>query len=198
MQRQQNTWTNALKSWFGLYSTPIAEAQMNVLNFYDEVMTFQITVDETPNAMQAVVDTGLGHTVIETTACADCASGKIDTASGAGGLTASATAVSGNLAQSTYSGVSGTTTLCIYEDAAYANAPTSVNIGSMPCTQDTKVHFANSVATPSKKATAYLGMALGKGKDRYGKQPDTTELLMNQFETATKLDADSKKFGLSL
>ena len=41
-------------------------------------------------------------------------------------------------------------------------------------------------------------MALGKGADRYGKTTPTNELIMNQFETAGRLSATSKKFGLAL
>jgi len=60
------------------------------------------------------------------------------------------------------------------------------------------VRFADVVATPTVGAVGYLGMAIGLDIDRYGKKPASDELLMNQFVTAGKLTASSKKFGLAL
>jgi len=88
---------------------------MQVLNYFDELYTIHIAVTETPKSMWVVVDTGLGNTVLETTSCALCDTGKISTAT-TGGLTLDATSsVSGNLPTSTYSGKSGTVTMCIYK-----------------------------------------------------------------------------------
>jgi len=124
----------------------------------------------------------LSHTVIETTACTNCASGKVNTGSGNGGITASATAVTGNLSvlnTKPYTGVSGTTTLCIYKNLAYATPPTSGNLANMPCIANAKVHFAKEVTGYNAKVNAYLGMALGKGADRQGSTPTSTDLIMN-------------------
>ena len=99
--------------------------------------------------MQATVDTGLGPTVLETTNCATCGSGKLNTASGNAGLTVTTTAVSGNLRETTYTGVTGTTTFCIYSSTkTVLTKPTSANIASMPCIASMKVQFANSVVKP--------------------------------------------------
>jgi hypothetical protein len=138
---------------------------MPALNWYDETFTFQMTVGDTPQKVQTIPDTGLAHTVIETTTCTACATGKVDVSSG-GGISKSSTAVTGSLADSTYTGFSGTATICIMKDGAYANPPTSANVPTMPCVENANVHFADSVAAPNKKATAYLGLALGEGQDR--------------------------------
>ena len=47
---------------------------MPMLNFIDETYTARITAGETPVAMWAVVDTALGHTVLETSSCSNCSS----------------------------------------------------------------------------------------------------------------------------
>ena len=180
-KKNKNRWFNEIRQWFGLYEAAVSETAMPVLNYSDETYTVRITVDETPNAMWAIVDTAMAHTVLETTSCASCGSGTINTASGAGGLTVSATAASGilNNPASTYSGFEGTTTFCIFETGDYSSAPTSVNVASMPCIQNFNVHWANSVTTPNTDAVAYLGMALGKGADSAGNTPATTSLLMD-------------------
>lgn len=141
---------------------------MPALNWYDETYTFMMTVDETGSKIQVVPDTALGPFVIETTTCTACATGKVDPAGGNAGIAATSTAVTGNLASSTYSGVEGTATVCIMKDGAYATAPTSANIATMPCIENAKVQFANEVSSPNKNANAYLGLALGGGGDRYG------------------------------
>ena len=79
-----------------------------------------MTAGENNTGLQAMIDTSLAHTVIETNACSDCDASAVDT-SGAG-LSVTATAVSGNLKSpsSTYDGVEGTATLCIYDaDSGY-------------------------------------------------------------------------------
>lgn len=108
---------------------------MPILNQTDETYTVRITVDETPSAMWAIFDTAMADTVLETTDCSDCATGKIDKASGAGGLAVTTTAASGNFnnPSSTFSGVEGTVTFCIFETGDYSNAPTTVNISGLPC-----------------------------------------------------------------
>ena len=184
--------------WLGLAQATAAEADMTVLNWYDEIYTFQISVDETPTTMQATLDTGLGYTVVETTGCSTCGPWRLNTALGQGGLTVSTTAVSGNLSYTAYSGVSGTATFCIYKSGAYSTKPTSANIASMPCIQTFGLHFANSVTSPNLKATAHLGMALAKGADRNGNTPASTFNLLDSYVTAGKLTAATKKFGLGL
>ena len=184
----------------GLAGQTVAELDMPVLNYFDETYTINITIDETPTAMAAIIDTAMSDSVIETTTCTDCAAGTIDTASGAGGLSVTATAASGSInnPESTYEGFEGTATLCIYADGDYSTPPTSVNIATMPCIQNANLHFADTVATPNADAVAYLGMALGNGADSDGNTPDSTDLIMNQFETAGKIDAASKVFGIGI
>ena len=184
--------------WLGLAQSTIAESQMTVLNWYDEIYTFQISVGETPTTMQATLDTAMAHTVIETTDCSACGAWKLNTALGQGGIVVSSTTVSGNLAFSAYTGVSGTATFCIYKFGAYSTAPTSGNVSSMPCIQTMNLHYAKSVTSPNTKATAHLDMALGKGADSSGNTPAATDLLMDQFVTAGRLTSSTKKFGLSL
>ena len=108
---------------------------MPALNFYDETFVIRITVDETPTEMWALMDTGLGHTVLQTANCADCGTSKVTTSPAPAGLTVSATAASGRLNNppTTYSGFEGTTTFCIFEAGDYATAPTTANFGAMPC-----------------------------------------------------------------
>jgi hypothetical protein len=145
-----------------------------MLNYFDETFVIRITVDEVPDEMFAILDTGMAYTVIETATCTGCGangtSNTIDVSGPPAGLTVSATAVTGKLNNpaSDYSGFEGTTTFCIFKDGGYATAPTSTNIAAMPCIQSANVHFADSVTTPNPDATAYLGMALGKGVDFYG------------------------------
>lgn len=173
---------------------------MPTINIRDETYTVRITVDETPSPIQAIIDTTSAYTVIETTVCTDCATGKIDKASGNGGFSVTSNAVSGNLSnpESTYSGFEGTATLCIAKDGVYSTVPTTSNIAAMPCIQNANVHFADVVATPNEDAVASLGMALGNGADSSGTTIDADKFFMNQFETAGKLDSSTKKFGLGI
>lgn len=43
-----------------------------MLNYIDETYTVRITADDTAVAMQAIVDTAMAYTSLETTDCADC------------------------------------------------------------------------------------------------------------------------------
>lgn len=178
----------------------MGEEEMPTLNILDETYTVRITIDETPTPIQAIIDTASAYTVIETTICTDCATGKIDKASGNGGFSVTATAASGSLSnpESTYSGFEGTATLCIAKDGVYSTLPTTSNIAAMPCIQNANVHFADVVATPNEHAVASLGMALGNGADSAGATIAADKFFMNQFETAGKLDASTKKFGLGI
>lgn len=178
----------------------MGEEEMPTLNILDETYTVRITIDETPTPIQAIIDTASAYTVIETTVCTDCATGKIDKASGNGGFSVTATAASGSLSnpESTYSGFEGTATLCIAKDGVYSTLPTTSNIAAMPCIQNANVHFADVVATPNEHAVASLGMALGNGADSAGATIAADKFFMNQFETAGKLDTSTKKFGLGI
>ena len=163
-----------------------------------------MTANEAPNVMQAVVDTAMAYVVLETDACTNCVSdndalaGTELTVSG-NGSNDSGTAVSGSLhnPDTSYSGTLGTTTVCIFENGDYSTAPTSANVGSMPCVENMDVHFANTVTTTNPYATAYLGMALGAGADFDGDTPDTEFLLMDQFVADARLDSSTKKFALA-
>ncbi len=77
-----------------------------MLNFYDETFAIRITVAEAPNAMYAILDTGMAHTVIETAVCSNCAATTVTATGSPAGLTLSATKVSGQLNNppTTYSG----------------------------------------------------------------------------------------------
>jgi len=181
---------------------------MPMLNYIDQTYTVRITANEDPNVMQAVVDTAMAYTVLETDACSNCASdsdalaGTVLTVS-AGNSVDSGTSVSGsfNNPSTSYSGTSGTTTICIFENGAYSTAPDAGNVAAMPCVDDMAVHFANTVTTTNPYATAYLGMALGKGPDFDGNTPTSTYLLMDQFEAAgnpdARLDSTTKKFAMA-
>jgi len=172
-----NSWSNSIRQWFGLSgachdfsAADAADLAQPVLNYFDETFVIRITVDEIPDEMFAILDTGMAHTVIETTTCTGCGasgtSSTVDVSGPPGGLTVSSTAVTGKLNNpaTDYAGFEGTTTFCIFKDSAYAGtAPTSGNIAAMPCIQSANVHFADSVTTPNPDATAYLGMALGNG-----------------------------------
>lgn len=68
----------------------------------------------------------------------------------------------------------------------------------MPCAPNMPVHFADTVPTANDYANAYLGMALGEGEDHWGTTPDSTDLIMNNFLSATRVDAASKKFAIAL
>ena len=171
---------------------------MPVLNIADEAYTVRVTAGENNTGIQAIIDTSLGHTVIETTACTNCASGAVDT-SGAG-LTASADVASGTYMSpsSTYEGVEGTATLCIYEEGIYSTTPDNSNVGSMPCIQSFPVHFAETVATPNENANVHLGAALGLGADKDGATPDATDNFMTEFVSAGKLSSGTTMFALAL
>ena len=99
-----------------------------------------------------------------------------------------------------YSGNEGITTFCIFsDDTAYPNAPNAANVANMPCVDDLDVHLIKSEgSTTNKYASAYLGMALGKGADFYGNTPDAKFLIMDQFVTDARLDATTKKFAMAL
>ena len=103
---------------------------MNVLNFFDEVFTVQVSAGENTTGLKAVVDTGLGYTVVV-----------LNSANAAGpsvgaGLTETSNAVSGKLfnPSSTYSGNEGEMTWCIYgSDDTISTSPTSANISGLAC-----------------------------------------------------------------
>ena len=162
-----------------------------------------MTANEAPNVMQAVVDTAMAYTVLETDACTNCVSdneslaGTELTVTGNGSVVGAAVTGSLNNPETSYTGTEGTTTVCIFETGAYSTAPTSVNVGTMPCVADMDVHFADTVTTTNPYATAYLGMALGAGTDFDGNTPETKYLLMDQFVADGRLDSTSKKFALA-
>lgn len=205
--RKNASWTHSVQKWFGLVASNISEGDMPMLNFIDETFTVKITTgsaaNTAPNYMQAVVDTALAYTVLETTVCTDCSSdlteGGLSLDKTDPGYTASATVVSGSLKNpvTTYSGFKGTATFCIANDDNVSADPSIANIATLPCLIDANVHFADTVATPNKYAAAYLGMALGNGQDFDGDTPDSTDLIMNQFETASRMD-DDKVFAIGL
>lgn len=82
MEKQRGGYLNSAMQWLGLAQATIVENPMTVLNWYDEIYTFQISVDETPTTMQATLDTAMGHTVIETTDCTDCGPWRLNTGLG--------------------------------------------------------------------------------------------------------------------
>ena len=87
-----------------------------------------------------------------------------------------------------YSGNEGVTTVCIFKDGDYGTVPDATNVGNMPCVDDLDVHLIKSEgSTTNKYATAYLGMALGKGEDFYGDTPDSQFLIMERFKDAGRL-----------
>ena len=137
---------------------------MPLQSYQDEAYTVKITVGENRDFIDAIIDTDLGYIVVETTDCADCASGKKDT-SGAG-MSKTANAVEGDLHTpfGKYSGVEGTATFCIYDEnnGAYTNTPTTGNIAgdNMPCIENAFVHYADNVEVANANAVAYLGLAL--------------------------------------
>lgn len=99
----------------------------------------------------------------------------------------------------TYTGNEGITTVCIFADGAYGTVPDDTNVGSMPCVNDLDVHLIKAEGSSTNKyATAYLGMALGKGEDFYGDTPDSKFLIMDEFVDQSRLDASSKKFAMAL
>ena len=168
---------------------------MPVLNYLDETYTVRITVGENSNEMWAVFDTAMSETVIETTSCTSCGTGTVDTGVSDNGLSVDSTAASGTLNNpdgATYTGFEGDVTLCIYATGDYSTTPSTSNIGTMPCIQNMNVHFADDVTDPNANAVAYLGLAPGAGADAAGNTPDSTDLLMDQFETAGKFDSTSK------
>jgi len=117
--------------------------------------------------MWALVDTSTVATVLETTDCSSCAN-QVDKTST--GVAVTTDPVSGYLNNpgSSYSGVDGTATICIFDEdstgTTYTSVPNTSNIAtySMPCAENIKVHFADSVASPDADVSAYLGMAQGK------------------------------------
>jgi len=112
----------------------------------------------------------MAYTVLETTDCTNCVSDN-DALAGeevdvtATGNSDTGTAVSGsfNNPSTTYSGTEGTSTICIYENGAYADDTDASSFASRPCNRNMDVHFAKTVTTTNEYATAYLGMALGNG-----------------------------------
>lgn len=168
---------------------------MNVLNYFDQVFTIQVSAGENTNGLNAIVDTGLGYTVVVLNAA------NADGPSAGAGLTVSSTAVSGKLYNpaSNYSGNDGEMTWCIYgSDTTIATSPTAANLSGLACTSNVFAHMADTVATTSDYATMYLGMALANASDpRTGANPDlTTETLMGQL-VADGVMTD-RKFALAL
>ena len=45
---------------------------MPMLNYIDETYTVRVKADETGVVMQAIVDTAMAYTALETTDCTDC------------------------------------------------------------------------------------------------------------------------------
>ena len=97
-----------------------------------------------------------------------------------------------------YTGVEGSVTFCVQKDVDGTAAPTSVNIGTMPCIQNAKVHFATAVTTPNEDAVAYFGAALSNGPDRNGVTVPQEDLMINQFVAGDKLAENTKTVALAL
>ena len=155
-------------SYFGMYGTGFPQQNMPVLNFYEEVFAARITIGENNDGINAVPSTSLGYNVVETAKCTDCATGKVTTDPAGAGVAVTTTATSGYLdvPGTTYTGVEGTATLCIYADGAETNPPTVAYLPNMPCIQNAFIHFADAVTTPDKNVPAYLGLALGANNGR--------------------------------
>lgn len=167
----------------------------------------RIKYTEAATVAWAVFDTSLAYTVIN---CPTCTANDSATA----GKTVSGTAVSGTLnnpENRSYTGYSGTTTICFMDEdnTDESVTPDTSNIASndLPCIENANVHWATSTSEPGafnagidKTSTdgayfAYLGMALG---DAATTDPSTTDFIMNQFETAGKMDSSTKKWAIAL
>jgi hypothetical protein len=184
----------------GLSGAAISEALVPVPNILDETFVMPIYVTRAVYEMYALLDTEMAYTVLETATCSGCAAKKVTTTGPPVGMTVSATAATGtfNNPVTTYSGTEGTTTFCIQASSTFGTAPEASTIAGVPCIVAANVHLADAVPTPNTVATAYLGVALGKGPDANGKTPASTDLIMNQLETAGKLTAAAKMFSMNL
>lgn len=185
---------------------------MSVLNLplsatQEQAVLVRIKYTEANTVAWAVFDTTMAYTVIN---CPTCTAGDSSSA----GKTVSSTSVSGTLnnpENRSYEGYSGTATICFMDedDADEAITPNTSNISSndLPCIENANVHWATKntepgafnagIDTSSNDGAyfAYLGMALG---DAATTNPSTTDFIMNQFETAGKMDSSTKKWAIAL
>ena len=201
-------WLDTTYEWMGLAGVS-SEQEMSIINLpatasTEQALLFRMKYGEAGNAAWAVFDTSLTYTVIN---CEGCTSGDSAT-----GMTITDTSVTGSLnnPETSYSGYTGTATVCIIDEdsADDAQTPDTATIAAedLLCAENVNVHWATDQAGPSSYNeavaapnyySAYIGIALGDSATATS-TPSTDDFLLNQFVSYGTLDTSTKKLGFAV